>query len=106
MYQILGEIETIHNILEKIKNPSMSTIIANIEDWKTRLGTIMTDTLQITVAYNINKKIDSIIENKNKKNIKVILVYLDDISEKLNDYVNRYVKKYFLRKKINVNKYQ
>lgn len=104
MYQILGEIETIHNILEKIKKPAMPTIIANIEDWKTRLGTILLDTLPLNIAYNINKKIDYIIEHKNKK--EVILVYLDDISEKLNEYVNRYVKKYFLRKKINVNKYQ
>jgi hypothetical protein len=103
MYQILGEIETIHNILEKIKKPSMPTIIANIEDWKTRLGTIMTDTLPMSIAYNINKKIDYIIENKNKK--EVILVYLDDISEKLNEYVNIYVKRYFNRKKINVDKY-
>ena len=104
MYQILGEIETIHNILEKIKKPAMNTIIANIEDWKTRLGTILLDTLPLNIAYNINKKIDYIIEHKNKK--EVILVYLDDITEKLNEYVNRYVKKYFLRKKINVNKYQ
>lgn len=103
MYQILGEIETIHNILEKIKKPSMPTIIANIEDWKTRLGTIMTDTLPMSIAYNINKKIDYIIEHKNKK--EVILVYLDDISEKLNEYVNIYVKRYFNRKKINVDKY-
>ena len=81
----------------------MPTIIANIEDWKTRLGNIMTDTLPMSIAYNINKKIDYIIEHKTKK--EVILVYLDDISEKLNEYVNVYVKRYFNRKKINVDKY-
>jgi hypothetical protein len=103
MYQILGEIETIGNILAKVEKPSMPTILENIEDWKTRLGTIMSDVLPITVDHNINKKIDAILANKDKK--EVMLVYLSDIEEKLNEYVNRYVKRYFNRKNINVKKY-
>lgn len=103
LYQILGEIETITNILEKIKKPAMDTIIENIEDWKTRLGTIMNDVLPIPVAHNINQRIDDIIANKNKKAL--IVLHLNELSEKLNEYVNRYVKKYFKRKNIQVNKY-
>jgi hypothetical protein len=103
MYQILGEIETISNILEKVEKPAMPTIIENIEDWKTRLGTILSDTLPIAVDHAINKKIDTIIANRTKK--EVMLVHLNDIAEKLNEYVNRYVKRYFARKNINVSRY-
>ena len=103
MYQILGEIETISNILEKVEKPAMPTIIENIEDWKTRLGTILSDTLPIAVDHAINKKIDTILANRTKK--EVMLVHLNDIAEKLNEYVNRYVKRYFARKHINVSRY-
>jgi hypothetical protein len=103
MYQILGEIETISNILEKVQKPHMQTILENIEDWKTRLGTVMSDVLPIAVDHTINQKIDAILSNKEKK--EVMIVYLNQIEEKLNDYVNRYVKRYFLRKNIVVSKY-
>ena len=103
MYQILGEIETISNILEKISKPSMETIIENIEDWKTRLGTIMSDILPISVDHNINERIDEIIASK--KNKEVMLVHLKEVADKLNEYVNRYVRKYFKRKHIKISKY-
>lgn len=103
MYQILGEIETISNILEKVPKPAMPTILENIEDWKTRLGTVLSDVLPIAMNHTIDKKIDAILSNKEKK--EVILVYLNEIEDKLNEYVNRYVKKYFIKKNINVNRY-
>ena len=99
MYQILGELETIQKILLKISKPHMDLIIANIEDWKTRIGTIMGDVLPIFEAHSIFTKIDKIIENKN--NIPAILHSLEDIEVKLNLYVNRYVLLYFKRNRIN-----
>lgn len=103
MYQIVGEIETIQKILEKVKSPSLDSIITNIEDWKTRLGTVMSDILPIPVAHVIYEKINSIIKNKTKKDF--ILVTLDEISDKLTQNINRYVKLYFHRNKITVEKY-
>jgi hypothetical protein len=100
MYQIMGEIETIEKILTKVKYPFLDSIVANIEDWKTRLGTIMSDVLPIPVAHIIYSKITEMIENKN--DIDTILHNLEDIEDKLNHYVNRYVKLYFRRNRINV----
>jgi hypothetical protein len=105
MYQIVGEIETIHKIFEKIKSPSLDSIIINVEEWKTRLGTVMSDILPIPVAHVIYEKINIIIKNKNKNKKDFILVTLDEIADKLIHYINRYVKLYFHRNKIVVDKY-
>lgn len=103
MYQIVGEIETIQNILERVKKPSLDTIIMNIEDWKTRLGTVMSDILPIPVAHVIYENINIILKNIYKKEF--ILVKLDEISDKLTQYINRYVKLYFNRNNIKLDKY-
>jgi len=103
MYQIVGEIETIKSILEKVKKASLETIISNIEDWKTRLGTVMSDILPIPVAHVIYEKINSIIKNKHKRDF--ILVTLDEVADKLTQYINRYVKLYFNRNNIKLEKY-
>ncbi len=102
MYQIIGEIDTIKMILKRVDNPNLLTIIRNIEDWKTRLGTVMSDILPIQVAHTIYTKINDIIANKNDK--ESIQYSLDEIHDKLNQYVNRYVKLYFKRNRINVAK--
>jgi hypothetical protein len=103
MYQIVGEIETIQNILEKVKKVSLDTIITNIEDWKTRLGTVMSDILPIPVAHVVYENINIILKNKHKKEF--ILVKLDEISDKLTQYINRYVKLYFSRNHIKLEKF-
>jgi hypothetical protein len=100
MYQIMGEIETIQKVLNKVEKPFMDSIISNIEDWKTRIGTIMSDILPIQVAHTIFSKINEILANHHK--IDLILYNLEDIADKLNQFVNRYVKLYFKRNRINV----
>lgn len=102
MYQIVGEIDTIKLILKKIEKPEINTIISNIEDWKTRLGTVMSDILPIQVAYHIYARINDIIAKKN--DMDNIQYGLDEIQDKLNQYINRYVKLYFKRNKIIVAK--
>lgn len=102
MYQIIGEIDTIKSIIRKIDKPNYSTIFNNIEDWKTRLGTVMSDILPIQVAYHIYNRINDIITHKN--DIDNLLYGLDELHDKLNQYVNRYVKLYFKRNRINVFK--
>ena len=98
MYQITAEVETIINILENIKHPWLVSIIANIEDWKTRLATIMIDILPSTVANEIYTKIDSTIEKiKNKEHA---IHTLDDISNTLIIYINKYVKKFLIKNKL------
>lgn len=103
MYQIIGEIETIQKILKNIKYPYIDSIINNIEDWKTRLGTVMSDILPIQVAHVIYAKINNMIQNMNNKDF--ILLSLDEINDKLTTYINRYVNLYFIRNNINVKKY-
>lgn len=103
MYQIMGEIETIDKILQNVKTPYIDSIVANMEDWKTRLGTIMSDVLPIPVAHVIYSKINSMIENR--QNTESILHELADITEKLNFFVNRYVKLYFKRKQLRPEQY-
>lgn len=99
MYQIMGEIETIHKILLRIEKPYMPSIIDNIEDWKTRLGTIMSDILPIPVAHSMYEKINVILTNR--QNIEEITYGLKDLEDKLNLFVNRYVRLYFRRNNIN-----
>jgi hypothetical protein len=103
MHQIVGEIDVILNILEKVKVPPLTSIIENIESWKTRLGTVMSDILPHSIAYIIYEKINIIIKKKN--NTDVVLVILKEISDKLTQYINRYVKLYFKKNEIIVEKY-
>jgi hypothetical protein len=98
MYQITGEIETIVNILENIKKPLLAAIKANIEDWKTRLGTIMNDTLPIPIANDIYKKIDSVIKKINNKDY--VISTLEEISDILVVYINKYSKRYLNKYKL------
>jgi hypothetical protein len=98
MYQIAGEIETIENIFKHIKKPQLSSIKSNIEDWKTRIGTIMSDTLPISVANDIYKKIDNIIKNIHNK--EYVISTLNEISDLLIIYINKYVKRYLRKKNI------
>ncbi len=102
MYQIIGEIDTIKSIIKKIEKPNYTTIFNNIEDWKTRLGTVMSDILPIQVAHHIYNRINDIITHKN--DIENVLYGLDELHDKLNQYINRYVKLYFKRNKINMYK--
>jgi hypothetical protein len=101
MYQIAGEIETIENILKNIKKPLLSSIKSNIEDWKTRLGTVMSDTLPIPVANDIYKKIDNVIKNIHNK--EYVISTLEEISDTLIIYINKYVKRYLRKKNIMVD---
>ena len=101
MYQITADIETIVNILEHIKRPLLSSITANIEDWKTRLGTVMSDTLPSAVASDIYNKIDLIIKKINDK--KYVVDNLNEISDILVIYINKYVKKFLIKNKLMKN---
>lgn len=103
MYQIIGEIETIQRILENIKYPYLESIIANIENWKTRLGTVMSDILPNQISHYIYIKINEIIKYKNSTDF--ILLSLDDINDKLTRYINIYVKLYFKLNNIDLKKY-
>ena len=98
MYQITGEIETIVNIMENIKKPLLGSIKMNIEDWKTRLGTVMIDTLPMSVADDIYKKIDSTIKNIHNKNL--VITNLEELSDILVIYINKYVKKFLVKNKL------
>jgi len=100
MYQILGETETIKNILKHVEKPKMDTIIENFEDWKTRLGTIMSDILPVSVAHAIFVKINEMLRQPSK--IQMIHT-MEDIEERLNHYINRYVRFYFKKIKLNVD---
>ena len=102
MYQIVGEIDTIKSILKKIKTPNKEYIIQNMEDWKTRLGTVMSDILPIPMAHEIYVKINDMIDSMIDK--KITIVVLDDIADKLNFYINKYVKLYFKENSINIDK--
>ena len=99
MYQIIGEIETILNILKKVSKPNMKMIKDNIEDWKTRLGTVMSDILPIDIAHKIYDRIDQVYYERNKE---LISMGLGEVHDKLNFHINRYVKLYFKKNAINV----
>jgi hypothetical protein len=99
MYQILGEIETIENILAKVKKPVIRDILENMEDWKARLGTITNDILPGHIAYEIFKRINASLMSKNKKDI---LNTLDYLSDKLTIYVNKYVIEYLKKARVNI----
>ena len=98
MYQITGEIETIVNILEHIQRPLLSSIKTNIEDWKTRLGTVMIDTLPIAVANDIFTTIDSIVKKIHNK--EYVITHLEELSDTLVIYINKYVKKFLIKNKL------
>ncbi len=92
MYQIMGEIETIVNILENISKPDMESIKNNIEDWKTRLGTLMNNVLPTDLSNKIFVKVNDILREKSKK---LIISQILDIKSILELEVNKYVKNYF-----------
>lgn len=98
MYQIVGEIDVISNILSKIEKPNMKYIHANIEDWKMRLGTVMGGILPIPVAHKIHQKLNDILSTND---ISEKLFGLADVEDKLTNYVNRYVNIYFKKNHIN-----
>lgn len=103
MYQIMGECETISLVLENVHKPDMTSIVSNIEDWKTRLGTVMSDILPIPVAHNIYMKIDDMLAHKYDS---AFLIFgLEEIHDKLNQFVNRFVKLYMKRNRINIKMY-
>jgi hypothetical protein len=103
MYQIMGEIETIEKILQNVKSPYIDSIVTNMEDWKTRLGTIMSDVLPIPVAHVIYSKINSMIDKKH--NVENMIHELADVNDKLTFFVNRYVKFFFKRNNLHPEKY-
>jgi hypothetical protein len=76
----------------------LAAIKANIEDWKTRLGTIMNDTLPIPIANDIYKKIDSVIKKINNKDY--VISTLEEISDILVVYINKYSKRYLNKYKL------
>lgn len=99
MYQITGEIETIVNILEHVRHPLLSSIKANIEDWKTRLGTVMSDTLPTDIADGIYRKINTIIKRLND-NKTFAITQLEELSDILVIYINKYSKRYLNKHKL------
>ena len=101
MYQIVGESETIRNILTKREHVKYEMMKQNAEDWKTRLGTVMSDILPIDDAYNIFKKINEFID---AKSVQAMLFILQNIEERLTLHINNYVKSYFDSNKIQVEK--
>ena len=102
MYQIMGEVETIENIMEKVKRPAMKDILENIEDWKARLGTVTNDILPGHIAYELFKRINAALTSKKKEDI---MKTLDYVGEKLNFYINSYVVQYLKKSHVNVKKY-
>jgi len=105
MYQIVGETEVIKNILEKYKKISIKTITLNIDNWKSRLGTIMSDILPVQEAHVIFNKINDAI-NAVKNNKRDILIFLlDEIADKLTQCINKYVKLQFDLNNIKIDKY-
>jgi hypothetical protein len=101
MYQIVGESETIRNILKKREHVKFEMMKQNAEDWKTRLGTVMSDILPVEDAYIIFKKINEFID---AKNVQAMLFILQNIEEGLTLHINNYVKSYFDSNNINVEK--
>ena len=63
----------------------------------------MSDILPIPVAHNIYLLIDGMLEHK--QDSIYLLNGLGEIHDKLNQYVNRYVKLYMKRNKIFINRY-
>jgi hypothetical protein len=102
MYQIMGEVETIENIMEKVKRPTIKHILENIEDWKARLGTVTNDILPGHIAHELFKRINSVLTSKKKGDI---MKTLDYVGEKLNFYTNSYVMQYLKKSRVNVKKY-
>jgi hypothetical protein len=101
MYQIVGESETIRNILKKREHVKFEMMKQNAEDWKTRLGTVMSDILPVEDAYIIFKKINEFID---AKNVQAMLFILQNIEEGLTLHINNYVKSYFDSNNIDVEK--
>lgn len=101
MYQIMGEIEVIINILTWIKTEkiNMESVKNNVEDWKTRLGTLMFDALPIETSEAIFRKVNEILGARSKK---YMVDALNDIQEKLELCVDKYVRKYLKKNKIDV----
>ena len=102
MYQIMGEVETIENIMEKVKRPAMKDILENIEDWKARLGTVTNDILPGHIAHEIFKRINAVLISKKKEDI---VKTLDYVGDKLNFFINSYVVQYLKKSRVNVKKY-
>jgi hypothetical protein len=102
MYQIIGEVETIENIMEKIKRPAMKDILENMEDWKARLGTVTNDILPGHIAHEIFTRINAVLMSKKKEDI---MKTLDYVGDRLNFYINNYIVQYLKKSRVNVKKY-
>jgi hypothetical protein len=97
MYQIMGEIEVITSVLKHVKNIQMESIKANIEDWKTRLGTLLFDDLPTHTANKVFEKINTALSTKSKSSLIILISEIKDILEIA---VDKSVKKFFKRNNI------
>lgn len=97
MHQIVGEIDTIINILYWISKCDMESIKYNIEDWKTRIGTLLEDSLPSSIAYSIFDRINQALYSRSKTQI------IDQITEvklMLQVAINKYSKRFLKRNNI------
>lgn len=92
MHQIIGEIETICSILKYVAKPDMESIKSNIEDWKTRMGTLLNDILPVSISNMLFDKINETLSSRSKQQI---INLISDIKYTLDTAVDKAVKKYF-----------
>ena len=101
MYQIMGEIEVISKMLAHLKRSEldMTLIRQNIESWKLRLGTVLSDSLPLHTAERTFERIDKCLSTKSKD---TIITTLDNIYEDLEINVDANVRRYFKQHHIDV----
>lgn len=98
LYQVLSDIETMMNMIEKLKNPPYRIMIRSLQEIKMRISTIRGDILSEKKALYIFTLIDDIkIETYTKD--------LDKLYDFINDIVNINTAKYLENKSINFKDY-
>lgn len=115
MYQIVGEAETIQKL---IAHPDAGgdrwvrqSVRQNVEDWKTRLGTVTNDVLPPDVARTVFDRIDRALESFEVRRRRfaganadqVFEVLLQDVVDRLQYRINAYVDDHMRRKHIAVS---
>jgi len=103
MYQIMGECEVIGKMLERLpkKELAMGVIHTNMDDWKTRLGTVLDDNLPLEMSNKLYGKIDAAIKSNSKGKA---IAHIQEVYEILEMQVDKNVNRYFKRRGIDVDK--
>jgi hypothetical protein len=95
--QIVSDLETLCNMLKKLRYPPLKFMLRELQDMKMRMATIMADTLPIKTATKVFRIINSITFRTNAADM---LERLDEIGDILNDCVNLAARKYLLKAKL------